>query len=66
MPLITLEHPPLVIKLGLPAPIARRGERKAVSWAEANRAALLDYWENGALWTRDGVSLFIDGLAKLP
>lgn len=62
---VTLEAPPRVLNFGLAARDARKGEAEATAWATLNRTALLDYWENGVLWTRAETSAFIDGLAKL-
>jgi hypothetical protein len=63
---VTLEDPPRAINLGLPQRQARDGGTQATEWARRNRLALLDYWENGVLWSRAEASTFIDGLAKLP
>jgi hypothetical protein len=63
---VTLEDPPRPLNSGLVAKDARRGSSEVVAWASRNRAALLDYRENGALWSRSELNRFLDGLAKLP
>ena len=63
---VTLEHPPRAINMGLPLRIARAGEADALAWAALNREALLRFWEDGVTWMEEEVTAFLDGLAKLP
>jgi hypothetical protein len=63
---MTLEAVPQVINHGLSRIQASSGEAQLREWVRMNRAALLDFWENGVFWTRDEVNAFFDGLAKLP
>jgi hypothetical protein len=64
--IVTLEDPPRAINAGLPPRVVRVGGADAVAWANLNRAALLEYWENGVLWPRAQHNAFFDRLARLP
>jgi len=35
------------------------------AWVARNRDALLEFWNEGASWTRAEVSRFLDGLKRL-
>jgi hypothetical protein len=63
---VTLEDPPRVINMDLPARIARSGEADALAWAALNRDALLRFWQDGVVWLEDELNAFLDGLKKLP
>jgi hypothetical protein len=63
---VTLESPPRVINMGLPAREARRMERALSAWVELNRDALLSYWNDGLGWTEEEHDAFRDSLKRLP
>jgi hypothetical protein len=62
---VTLEAPPRCVNQGLPAREAREGEAAVLPWAERNRAALLQFWDDGLSWDSDEVQSFIERLARL-
>jgi len=57
---------PQAINLNLPRRIADAAAGPVQQWVALNRAALLDYWNNGYSWTRRDVTAFIDALRKIP
>lgn len=63
--MVTLEMSPRVVNHGLPQDVMAASAPLALAWAEANRAALLHFWEEGLSWSLREVRRFVDGLAKL-
>lgn len=63
---VTLDAEPRVLNHGLQARVAAAATPIVRSWVEANREALLRFWNDGLSWTRDEVDAFVDGLNKLP
>lgn len=63
---VTLENPPRAINQGLSPRVACEAEGLLVPWAALNRAALLDYRNDGLGWTEEEHDAFLDGLKKLP
>ena len=55
---VTLGTPPRALNEGLPAPVAREGERLVRPWVEGNRDALLRFWREGTSWDVDAVRDF--------
>lgn len=62
---VTLETPPCALNEGLPAPVAREGERLVTPWVESNRQALLLFWREGTSWDVDEVRAFVSGLSRM-
>jgi hypothetical protein len=62
---LTLEMPPRAVNEGLPAPVAREGERLVGPWLESNRDALLRFWREGTSWDVDEVRAFVLGLSRM-
>lgn len=44
---------------------ARRGEAASRDWVAMNEPALLDFWNNGVLWSRAELERFLKSLVKL-
>jgi hypothetical protein len=62
---VTIETPPRVLNHGLPERVVALASPDVVAWVEANRAALLRFWNEGLSWDRDEVAAFLDGLQRL-
>jgi hypothetical protein len=62
---VTLETPPRALNEGLPAPVARDGERLVTPWVESNREALLRFWRDGTSWDVDEVRAFVSALNRM-
>jgi hypothetical protein len=64
-PCLTLmfETPPSALDQGLPAPVAREGERLVRPWPESNRDTLLRFRREGTSWNVDDVRAFVLGLS---
>lgn len=62
---VTVETAPTAINNNLPANVAAKAADPVKARVTANRADLLRFWNEGAIWTRDEVNDFIDKLKKL-
>jgi hypothetical protein len=62
---VTVEPQPRAINNSLPANVATAAADRVKAWVALNHADLMEFWTNGATWTRDEVNAFIDGLKKL-
>lgn len=63
---VTLEEPARILNHGLPDRVAAVASAEVIAWVQANRAALLRFWNEGLSWDRDEVDAFLDGLQRLP
>lgn len=63
--LVTLETLPRALNEGLPAPVAREGERLVRPWVEGNRDALLRFWREGTSWDVNEVRDFVADLDRM-
>lgn len=54
-----------VVAHGLGPRQARRGEAASRDWVALNEPALLDFWNNGVLWSRAELERFLNSLVKL-
>jgi hypothetical protein len=63
--IVTLETRPRALNDGLPASVAREGERLVGPWVESNCRALLHFWREGTSWDVDEVRAFVLGLSRM-
>jgi hypothetical protein len=54
-----------VVANSLPDHVVRQRAPLVSAWVALNRDALLEFWNEGASWTRVEVSRFLDGLKRL-
>jgi hypothetical protein len=59
---VTIADPPGVVANSLPDQIVRQRAPLVSAWVALNRDALLEFWNEGASWTRAEVSRFLDGV----
>jgi hypothetical protein len=62
---VTIADPPRVVANSLPDQIVRQRAALVSAWVALNRDALLEFWNEGASWTRAEVFRFLDGLKRL-
>ena len=62
---VTIADPPQVVANGLPDDVVRQRVLLVSAWVALNRDALLEFWNEGASWTRAEASRFLDGLKRL-
>ena len=62
---MTIADPPRVVANSLPDHVVRQRAPLVSAWVALNRDALLQFWNEGASWTRAEVSHFLDGLKRL-
>jgi len=62
---VTIADPPRVVANSLPDHVVRQRAPLVSAWVALNRDALLQFWNEGASWTRAEVSRFLDGLKRL-
>jgi hypothetical protein len=62
---VTIADPPRVVANSLPDHVVRQRAPLVSAWVALNRDALLEFWNEGASWTRAEVSRFLDGLKRL-
>ncbi len=62
---VTVAEEPKAINNNLPLVVAAAAAGPVRAWVAANHDELLDFWNNGASWTRDEVNEFIERLKKL-
>ena len=62
---VTIADPPGVVANSLPDQIVRQRAPLVSAWVALNRDALLEFWNEGASWTRAEVARFLDGLKRL-
>ena len=55
---VTIADPPRVVANSLPDHVVRQRAPLVCAWVALNRDALLEFWNEGASWTRAEVSLF--------
>lgn len=63
--ILTLGGSRSVVVHGLGPQQARRGEAASRDWVALNEPALLDFWNNGVLWSRAELERFLNSLVKL-
>ena len=61
---VTIADPPRVVANSLPDHVVRQRAPLVSAWVALNRDALLEFWNEGASWTRAEVSRFLDGLKR--
>jgi hypothetical protein len=59
---VTISDRPAVAANSLPARVLRQMSPPVMRWVSLNRAALLDFWNNGDTWTQPQVNAFIQTL----
>ena len=62
---VTIADPPRVVANSLPDHVVRQRAPLVCAWVALNRDALLQFWNEGASWTRAEVPRFLDGLKRL-
>ncbi len=63
--ILSLGGPRRAVVHGLGARQARRGEAASRGWVALNEPALLEFWNNGVLWSRAELERFLNLLVKL-
>ena len=62
---MTIADPPRVVANSLPEHVVGQRAPLVSAWVALNRDALLEFWNEGASWTRAEVSRSLDGLKCL-
>jgi hypothetical protein len=63
---VSVDLNPVVVASSLPERVVRRVSPQVIDWVSLNRGALLEFWNDGALWPRSKLAQFLEGgLAKL-
>ena len=62
---VTIADPPQLVANSPPDRVVRQRAPLVCAWIALNRDALLEFWNEGASWTRAEVSRFLDGLKRL-
>ena len=63
--IVSVEVDPKVRDDFIQTPVSRAAAPQVIAWVHLNHAVLLNFWINGASWSRREVSTFLDGLRKL-
>jgi hypothetical protein len=62
---VTIADSPRVVANSLPDHVVSRRAPLVSAWVALNRDALLEFWNEGASWTRAEVTRFLDELKRL-
>jgi hypothetical protein len=62
---VSIADPPSVVANSLPARTLRQMAPQVIAWVALNRAALLDFWNNGDSWMQPEVNDFIQRLKRI-
>ena len=63
---VSIAPEPKLVASSLPDRVVRRAMPQVSDWVRLNRAALLDFWNDGGSWMADQVHDFVQALTKLP
>ena len=62
---VTISDTPTVAANSLPVRVLRQMSPPVIQWVSLNRAALLDFWNNGDTWTDPQVTAFKQALKRI-
>ena len=62
---VSIADPPAVVANSLPARTVRQISPHVIAWVALNKDALLDFWNNGDIWTQPEVNEFVQRLRRV-